>query len=514
LLAGVGEQAETELHQGLGRLVEAELLFQRGAPPTATYTFKHALIQDTAYESLLSRSRQQLHGRIAQVLEMEFPERVVAAPELVAHHYDRADRVAEALPYYQRAGDEARVRCSNAEAIAHLERGVELTRRLPVGPERAERELRLQLSLGGATIEAYGFAHDATRRAWERARELCEAGGSPSQLAEALIGLSTFHQTRSELDAAIKFGEQLAALGQETGDDDHLYAGYELLGNAEFWQGRFRECLDHYDAALAIFAPERQAAFTLVGGVGVGLSSWSLWLLGYPEQAAARAEEMVASARSLAHPYGVAFARMVASVTYVFRHDWEASERHARESIELAEQHGFPLWRGISQVVRALGAACSRGEDTLEGATQAAGGIAGTGQQAGVPLLLWDLARIHQEAGRPAEALGAAEAGLTVSREGGQPFWDAELLRLKGELLGSQDEAEAERLFRRAIEVARGQEARSLELRAATALARLLRARREDADALRLLAPLYDWFTEGFETGDLRAARKLLDELD
>jgi adenylate cyclase len=384
---------------------------------------------------------------------------------------------------------------------------------LPEGPERTESELGLQLSLGGALIEAHGFGRDETRRAWERARVLCEAGGSSSQLAEALIGLSTFHQTRSELGAAIEFGEQLAALGQRTRNDDHLYAGYELLGNARFWQGRFRECLKHYDSALAIFDPERHAAFTLVGGVGVGLSSWSLWLLGYPERAAARAEEMVALARSLAYPYAVAFALMVASVTYVFRHEWETSERHAEESIELAERHGFPLWRAISMVVRALGTVCSRGKDTVAEATEAASGIAGTGQQAGVPLLLWDLARIHQEGGRQAAALGAVEAGLGVSTEGGQPFWDAELLRLKGDLLRSKDEAEAELLFRRAIEVAQGQEARSLELRAATALARLLQARRESADARRLLVPIFDWFTEGFDTQDLKAAKVLLKEL-
>jgi hypothetical protein len=250
-----------------------------------------------------------------------------------------------------------------------------------------------------------------------------------------------------------------------------------------------------------------------VGGVGVGLSSWTLWLLGYPARAAARAEEMVASARALKHPYGVAFALMVAAVAHVFRYEWPTAEQHAQESIELAERHGFPLWRGISMVVRALVTACSRGEDSLAEATEAASEIAGTGQQAGVPLLLWDLARIHQEGGREVDALGAVEAGLRVSAEGGQPFWDAELLRLKGDLIGSKDEAEAERLFRRAIEVAQEQEARSLELRAATALARRLKGRHRSAEARRILLPVYECFSEGFDTRDLRDAKALLDEL-
>jgi class 3 adenylate cyclase/tetratricopeptide (TPR) repeat protein len=513
LLARVTEQDESTLHQSLARLVEAELLFQRGIPPNAVYTFKHALIQDTAYDSLLKRARQRLHGRIAEVLEKEFPERAAREPELVAHHYDRAGRAAEALPYYQCAGDEARARSSNAEAIAHLERGLELTGRLPEGAERSERELALQLSLGGATLEAHGFAREETRQAWERALSLCEAVGSPSQLAEALIGLSIFHQTRSELDAAIEFGEQLLALGRRTGDDNHLYAAHELLGNAQYWQGRFRECLAHYESALAIFEPKKHTAFILAGGVGPGLSSWSLWLLGYPERAAARAEEMVASARALVHPYGVAFALMVASVVYVWRREWETSERYAEECIELSERHGFPLWRGVSGVVHALGTTCNRGEDSLAEATEAAGGIAGTGQKAGVPLLLWDLARIHQKGGREADALGAVEAALSVSAEGKQPFWDAELLRLKGELVRSKDESEAELLFRRAVEVARRQEARSLELRAVLSLSGHLRARGQSADARGLLAPIHSWFSEGFDTQDLRDAKALLEEI-
>jgi tetratricopeptide (TPR) repeat protein len=513
LLLRVAERDEPTLRQGLAQLVEAELLFQRGIPPSATYTFKHALIQDTAYDSLLKRARQRLHARIAEALEKVFPDRAEREPELVAHHYERAGRAADAIPYYQRAGDAARMRASNAEAIAHLKRGVELTRLLPEGVASAEAELALQLSLGGATIEAHGFAHEETRRVWARARELCNAGASPSQLSEALVGLSTFHQTRSELDAGIEFGEQLLALGQRTENKDQLCMAFELLGNARFWQGRFPECLKDYDAALEIFDPKRHTAFTLLGALGAGLSSWSLWILGYPDRAAVRAEEIVARARAVAYPYVIAFALMVASVTYFFRGDWEICSRYAGESIELAERHGFPLWRGISKVVRALAIACSQGRNTLAEATEAASGIGGTGQQAGIPLLLWDLARIHQEGARYPDALGVVQTALAASADGSQSFWDAELLHLKGQLLCSDNETEAESFLRGSIKVAQAQGARSLELRAATSLASLLQARGRSADAQRLLSPIFGWFSEGFETQDLRNAKALLKEL-
>jgi tetratricopeptide (TPR) repeat protein len=518
LLAAVSSLDAESLEPALRELASAELLYPRGVPPRASYTFKHALIRDTAYESLLKSTRQRLHGRVAQALEKDFPERAATEPELVAHHYDQAGRVQEALPYYQRAGDEARTRSANVEAIAHLERGVELTRMLPEGSERNECELGLQLSLGPTRLAAHGFASEEARRSWERARELCEDAGNPFQLATALRGLAVYYSNRSKLDTAIELAEQLLALARRTRDDGDLLAAYTVMGHPKFWQGRFREVLEELDAALEIYNPKRHTALTLAYGtdqavVAYAFSSMSLWFLGYPERAAARAEAMVEHARQLAHPYSLAFALIFASIVYVIQRKWDSGARHAGEDIKLSERYGFPLMLGLSTVTRGLALACGRGEDTLTAATEGLGGVVGTGTQAGAPFFLWTLARIHQEGAREADAFGAVETALATSARLGQPFYDAELLRLKGELLLSKDEAEAESHFRRALHVARGQEARSSELRTATNLARLWQKQGKKNEARALLAPIYDWFTEGFDTLDLKDAKALLEEL-
>jgi tetratricopeptide (TPR) repeat protein len=522
LLAAVSPLEAPSLEAAVSRLLEAEILYQRGAVPSATYSFKHALIEDAAYGSLLRSARQRLHERIAELLEKEFPERAQAQPELLAHHYERGGRTEEAISYYQRAGDAAQARSSNAEAIAHVERGVKLTGQLPEGAERCERELALQLSLGEVRIAAQGYASEETRRTWERARTLCRVVGSSPQLAAALYGLSLFHHVRSELDTAIELGEELLAVARRSGDNAHLRLGYGATGTAKHWQGRFREALQDFEALLGIYEPMRHAAppatyVTQQAVIGSAHSSWTLWYLGYADRSVARAEQAVEQARALAHPYTLSFVLLYATIAHVFRREWETAERCCSEGIGLDQRHGFPLALGALKPARALAVARRSGEDSVAEATEgiaiAAGTAVGTGQLVGVPAALWMLAGIHQEQGREADALGAVEAALAASAQGRQSFYDAELLRLKGELLLSRDEAGAEIFFHRALDVARSQEARSLELRAATEIARLWQRQGKRGEARDLLQPVYDWFTEGFDTQDLKDAKALLEAL-
>ncbi len=519
LLVAVSPLEAPVLEAAIRRLLEAEILYQRGAAPSATYSFKHALIEDAAYGSLLRSARQRLHERIAELLEKEFPERTAAQPELLAHHYEHAGRTAEAISYYQRAGEGAKARSSNLEAIAHLERGVELTQKLPEDAERHELELALQLDLGAALIAAQGFGTEETRRAWERAQTLCDRGVSPERLASALYGLSTFHGMSSELDASIELGERLIALAQRTRDPGHRLLGYTATGYSKFWQGRFRECLEDTDAALASYDPARHAMLAYGTDPVVVPSvfgSWALWNLGHPDRAVARAEEAIAHVRAISQPFRLATALSGACALYAFRRDWEACEQRAEENITVSERHGFPLPAGTGKAFRALARASTRGDDTLAAAVEGVSAAARTGQQSGAPAFLWMLACIHRATCSEARALGVVEQALAVGERLGQRFFDAELLRLKGDLrlcLPDPREQEVEGLFREALEVARAQEAKSLELRAATSLARLWQQQGKQAEARELLQPVYDWFTEGFDTPDLKHAKALLEEL-
>ncbi len=518
LLQRVAGDETNVLQRHLGALVASGLVSRRGTPPEAIYTFKHALVQDAAYGSLLRGTRREIHARIAMALDESFPEQAAATPELVAHHYDRAGRVTEALSYYGRASDAAQARFSNLEAIAHLERSVELASRLPEGADRDDHDLRLHVNLGLARGAAYGFANEATGGAWERARVLCEKGtGKPAQLAAALDGLSVFHQNRSELDAAMQFGEQLLNLGRTTKDDGYVVAGSYRVGIAKFWRGRIRECLEDHNAALAIYDQKGPKSWGIIytGNYGVdscGYASAALWLLGYPDQAIARAEEGVGRARTLAHAFSLATALMWESICHSQRGEWKVAAEMAEECSELCERKGFALYRGNAGMIHAHAIAHSEGRDTLAEAMERLHGIAGTGARSGVPFLLSLVARIHQELGREADALGVVETALAASEQGGQPCYDAELLRLKGELSLSSNEAEAESLFRRALEMAQRQEAKSLELRAATSLARLWQKQGKKDEAPALVAPVYDWFTQGFDTKDLQEANALLEE--
>lgn len=516
LLSSVADIDDPRLRADLARLVDAGLLFQRGELPAASFAFKHALIQDAAYESLLRSQRQPLHERIAEVLERESSAGVAAAPEVMAHHYDRAGRMDRALPYYHDAGEQARARGANLEAIAQLRRGVELTELLPESPERHERELALQLCLGSTLHAAHGLATEDTRRAWERARTLCRAGASPNQLAAALRGLIMFYDGQAEIGTAIELGKQLLELGTRTANDDHLLAAHSGLGVSHFWLGEFQTGLANFDAALAI--PASHAKLALVYGIdhaveSLGFSGWTLWSLGFPERAKARIEAAISHARSQTNQYSVAYALMLASVFHVFSSNWDEGARCAEECVGLAERHGFPLYRGVSRAYLALVRACTRGEDTIEVATAGLTEAGRTGQRSGTPAMMWILARIHQQLGRGAEALGVLDAALVMSAKPAQPCFDSELLRMKGELVAAKDAAAGETLLLRAIALARAQHARTFELRGASTLARLWLESGRKREACELLAPVYDGFAEGFESVDLREARSLLGAL-
>jgi class 3 adenylate cyclase/predicted ATPase len=520
LLAAVAEMEDAGLRQGLARLVDAEIVFQRGEPPEATYTFKHALVQEAAYESLLKRTRQQLHGQVVDVLRERFPEWVEREPEVVARHAEAAGRSDDAIMYYGRAGEQAQARSAHGEAIRQLQKAIALLDTRPAGTEREARELSLQLGLGASLIAARGYAHPETAAAYERASALAEAAGDAVRLSLARSGLALCYSNRGEGERGRALGAEVLAAAEARGDREEARGGHNLVAIPEYFQGKFASSLAHCERAIALYDPGQHHAHSGMFGTddavaALSFAAWNLWQLGQPDAALARVHEAAALARRLNIPFNLAFALFYETVVHWLRRDVAAQRERATEVVTLSEAQGFPLWLGVGRAFHAA-ARVMAGDfgallETMDGLALAAE----TGNQNGGPALFALLAEAQQAVGQLAEAQSTVATGLAVAAQTGQFFCDADLHRLDGDLLlatgGDADEAAAR--YHRALAIAREQGARSFELRAAMSLARLWRDQGKRAEARDLLAPVYAWFTEGFDTRDLIEAKALLDEL-
>ena len=528
LLHAVHPIADEYLQRALGSLGDAELLYVRGLAPEATYQFKHALICDAAYEALLRSRRKELHSRIAEVLIRQFPERVASAPELLARHYTEAALIAKAIPYWQRAGQRAIERSANMEAVSHLTNALEMLKTLPESPSRAQQELELQVTLGVPLMLTKGYAAPEVERVYGRARELYQQVGESPQFFPMLFGLWAFYSVRAEYNIASQLGEQLVSLAQSTQDSSLLTEAHAALGNTSSFLGELVLARGHLEQAIALYDPQQQRSHAFVYGQDPGVHSLSyatlvLWLLGYPDQARKRSLEAFALAQRLSHPYSLAFALI--HVLYVHRFSWElkATEERANELLALSTEHGFPITLAVGAAHQ--GWALSEqglGEEGIIRILQGIDTWRATGSTLFFqPFLLAMLAEAYGKAGFPEHGLTMLAEALAIVNKTGERFWEAELYRLKGELtlqcevrgLQFKIQDEAEECFRKAIDIARRQSGKSLELRATTSLARLLAQQGHSDEARAMLGEIYGWFTEGFDTADLKEAKALLDEL-
>jgi class 3 adenylate cyclase/predicted ATPase len=519
LLAAVGGMEEAVLRQGLARLVDAEILYARGEPPHAIYTFKHALVQEAAYGSLLKRTRQQLHGRVVEVLRERFPKRTAAEPEVVARHAEAAGRVDDAITYYGLAGEQAQARSADEEAIGQFRKAIALLETRAAGPERDARELTLQLAFAGSLIAARGYSHAETGAAYERAVALAATEGSPAQLGTARTGLALVHYTRGELERARELLGDVLEAAEARDDREQRVICYMNLGAIEHYQGKFVSSLERQEQALALYdSVPHDAHVRMIGTQGVaalGIGAWDLWHLGRPDAALARVHEAVALARRLAYPFSLALALLFEIAVHWMRRDGAAQRERAAQLIALSKAQGFPLWLGLGRAFHAAPGVTDGDYAALTEIMEGFALAAKTGNQAAAPGLMVLLADAQRAAGQLVAAQGTVAAGLAVAAHTGQLLWDADLHRLDGELLlatgGVADEAAAR--YHRALAIAREQGARSVELRAATSLARLLREQGRTSEARDLLTPVYASFTEGFDTGDLQDAKALLADL-
>ncbi|HEV8713122.1 MAG TPA: adenylate/guanylate cyclase domain-containing protein [Candidatus Binatia bacterium] len=554
LLQAVSLVDEVTLQKGLTQLVEAEFLYQRGLPPQAKYIFKHALIQDAAYQSLLKSKRQQLHRQIAQVLEEQFPETTETQPELLAHHYTEASLIAQAIPYWQRAGERAVQGSASAEAISHLTKGLELLKVLPETLERNEQELSLQITLGSALMAVKGLASPETERTYNRARELCQQVGETLQLFPVLYGLCGSYTNRAELLTARELGEQLLSLAWNIQDPSPLVAAHLALGQTLFWLGEFALALEHAERSIALYNPQQHRSHAFLYGQDSGvtcllMAAAALWNLGYPDQARKRIREALTLAQELSHSYSLALALFYAGLLHQFRQEGPATQERVGAVMALCSEEGFPFLSTRATILRGWVLA-TQGE-TEEGIVHIRRGMAALriiGVEFGQSHFLALLAEAYGKGKQTKEGLTVLAEALDFVSQTEERFYEAELYRLKGQLTlqklsaasgqlseksrvsiayhdGTVAEAgtvggarptgegEAEACFLKALDIARKQQAKSLELRAATSLARLWQQQGKQAAARQLLAEIYGWFTEGFDTKDLQEAKALLEEL-
>jgi class 3 adenylate cyclase/predicted ATPase len=520
LIRAVSPVDEAVLQHALSRLVEAELLYQRGLPPQARYVFKHALIQQEAYQSLLRRTRQQYHRQIAQVFEERFPEISETQPELMAHHYTEAGCPEPALPYWQKAAQQALQRSAHLEAMRHLTTALELLATLPEDSTRVQQELALRITLGPALIATKGQGAPEVEQTYARARILCQQVGDTPQLFPTLRGLWRFYQTRGALPTARELGEQLVRLSVREAAPMPCLEAHNALGQTLFQLGDYATARTHLEQGIALIDPTLHRAQAFHQGEASGVrclvtAARTLWSLGYPTQAWRRSEEAVALAQEVAHPYCLAMVQFQAALLHHHRRDLSAVQVHAEALLSIATDQGFPLFVGHGTYLRGWVLAMQgEGRVGLAQIRQGLATIVAAGQELSRPVCLLLLAEAAEHAGQIEDGRRLLDETLTVLEASGRGDLLAEAYRLQGIMLLRQaapDTAQAEDCFQQALRIAHRQQATSWELRAAISLSRLWQQQGQLAKARALLAPIYGWFTEGFDTLDLQEAKVLLE---
>lgn len=517
LLRAVATLDETTLQHELDKLVEAEILYQKGRPPRCSYLFKHALIQDAAYQSLLKSRRQQFHRRVAEVLEEQFPEIVQAQPELVAHHFTEAGLPHPALVYWEKAALHAQDRSANPEGIGHLRRGLELLGALEESSSRDRQELRLQVLLAVMLQAVRGYAAPEVSAVHARARQLSEKIVDPALHFQVLWGAWSWRFIRDELDLGLELIEEIQRLAESQQEPGILMEACFASGCNRFYRGDFARTRSDCEQGFALYTPERGRRHARHTGQDSGVtnqcySGVALWFLGYPEQAEARIAQALALARELDHPFSQVFALYHHALLQQFlRRGAEAQE--AGEDLEaLSTEQGFPFWKALGFLCRGAGwllqGKCAEATALIR---QGLNSYRATGAGVTVSHYLGLLAAAQSGAGQHSEALSALAEGFAVAQRFNERFVEAELHRLRAEILlaqGDADPAQVETDLHHALEVARTQQAKALELRAAMSLHRWQRS----AQARQTLADAYAWFGEGMATADLRDAGMLLGE--
>ena len=540
VVARVQDMGERELVRRLTReldrqhrLVQEQAIARVGDQRLSFFRFRHNLFQRYLYNDLGLTERELLHEEVGNVLEALYGDQAGEIAVQLAWHFERAGIRQKAGHYLQRAGEQARQRYAYEEAVTYFRRALALLRTMAETPERDRRELDLQIALGVPLVHAKGHSAPEVEVAYARALELCGQVGDASQRFQVLLGLRRFHFSRGELQMASLLGEQLLLAAQSLQDPIYVSRAHMMHGENLYWLGDFAQAREHCEAGATLHDPQQRAAHLSLYGndTGVGcqlMGALALWHLGYPDQALAMSQESLDQARALAHPFTLVFARYFHGVLHQLCWHAGAVQQQAQAVLHVSAEHGFALYQAWGAILSgwalAHGArepyegqpAVWRGQ-TEEGIDHMQGGLLALraiGAAVTLPSSLASLAQAYSQVGKVGKALDLLDEALGLVEENGERCWEAELHRLKGELmLKKEEQADAEACFQRALDIARHQRARSWELRAAMSLSRLWRRQKKTAEARELLQGIYGWFSEGFGTADLVEARTLLDRL-
>ena len=520
ILESVSQRESATLQRDLKQLVEAELLYQRGLPPQATFVFKHALVQEAAYQSLLRSTQQYYHQRIAQVLSSQFVDIAEMQPEFVAHHYTEAGFQDQAIVFWLQAGQRALSRSAYVEAITHFRQVLELLGCLSEPPERAEQELTACVSLGTSIIATEGWSAPEVETAYSRARVLCQQHENHPQLFSILVGLWGFYNVRAAYDTTRQLGEQFLRLAQR---DQDLAGAHMMLGLALYCTGELRSSQDHFQQSLDLYdrlpQPFHPSNPELVHPVLFcrSMASHTLWLIGYPDAARAQIHEALALKQTLSQPFSQAVALAYAAMLHQCCQEPAMAFEYAEATLTVSKEHGLIYYLAWATLIKGRELVAEGELETgLTHIQQGLEDLRALGGRLRLTYYLTLLAEAYRERGQIKDGLRQLETALAEAEETNEQYWVAELYRLKGEfLLDTPALVEtAESCFRQALDLAHRQHAKSLELRAAMSLSRLWQQQDKRQDAYDLLAPVYGWFTEGFDTADLQDAKVLLAELE
>jgi class 3 adenylate cyclase/predicted ATPase len=522
LLAAVCPIAGQELDDALGRLIGSELVFRRGVPPDATYTFKHALVQDAAYESLLKSRRRKIHSDIAAALRSRSTLLEVNDPELLAHHYSQAGLAEMAIGYWEKAGDRALGRSANIEALRHYRAALALLEALPPNA-RSAKELTLQIGVGSALTAVEGYGAPATGAAYRRARELCLEMEDRKHLFPVLYGLANFYLTVGQYKEARQTADELVEFAEEQGEPGPLLAAQACLGAIQTFMGFWSEARESFEKCIGLYDLTRDALLTSEYAedpcvVAYCFNSFCTWNLGYPDQAIKLMNAASLLSQQLRHANSTAHALAMAPWLHCLLGDPKTTLIAAEVGLAFAKEKGLPYWETIISIFE--GWALSQAGKVDEAIARISAAIRefrGAGGRAANTIMQAVLAEAYRTGGLYDDALRSVEEGLQFATNWGEGLSEVELLRVKGLVLLDQTPANherAERCFLDALEVARQQKAKSMEMRIAIDLARFWQAQGKSKKAVDLLSSVYASFTEGFGTRDLTEAKALLTRLN